>query len=202
VPKEGKYLSEENNSTDRETIKKGKPNEGAVKKDTASNAQNATETKNIDLFPDGVFSKVAGDFTTGGNKGSNASQDAVDVEEGETTSLIKVVFKYASFFNRIKKNVAFYWNPAPRLYREDPRGKKYLYKNRKTVLFVILDAEGNITDISITKSSEVDFLDQEAVNAFKRCIQFPNPPEGLVKDDKITFYFGFEVTNNNSKVWW
>ena len=42
------------------------------------------------------------------------------------------------------------------------------------------------------KSSGVDFLDDKAQEAFKRCQQFPNPPNGLIDaDGQIHFNFGF-----------
>ena len=43
----------------------------------------------------------------------------------------------------------------------------------------------------MTSPSGVSELDDEAVRAFHAAAPFPNPPEGLVKDDLITFAFAF-----------
>ena len=120
-------------------------------------------------------------------------RDAVTIEAGEETSLNTIEFKYASFFNRVKRDVSSNWFPLKIIRKNDPTGKKYFFKNRKTILFVVLDKDGYIVFVSIFKSSDVDFLDKEGLDAFKRSVQFPNPPKGLIKNDKIEFYFGLEI---------
>ncbi|MBI2449652.1 energy transducer TonB [Candidatus Pacearchaeota archaeon] len=95
--------------------------------------------------------------------------------------------------NRVSEQNAN-WNPLDILKSQDPTGKLYMFKARKTILLVTLDKEGYIIKISVTQSSNVDFLDEEAINSLKRCIQFVNPPKGLIKNGKIEFYFGYVVS--------
>jgi TonB family protein len=116
-----------------------------------------------------------------------------DVERGEVTALNSKRWKYATFFNRMKRHVAQNWHPDRVYLRRDPSGNVYGSRNRITYLQVSLNPEGAITKIHIVKSSGVDFLDEEAVRAFHAAQPFPNPPQGLVDQSSrmITFEFGF-----------
>ncbi|WP_239469829.1 energy transducer TonB family protein [Archangium violaceum] len=115
-----------------------------------------------------------------------------DVDEGEGTFLNTREWKYASFFNRVKQSVGTQWNPNAALVRRDPTGQTYSGKDRYTLLSVTLDERGQVADITIEKSSGLDFLDLEAIESFKRAQPFPNPPPGLLENDsKVRFSFGF-----------
>jgi TonB family protein len=115
-----------------------------------------------------------------------------DVEEGDGTFLNTREWKYSSFFNRVKQSVGTHWNPNAVLMRRDPSGQTYSGRDRYTLLNITLDERGQVADISIEKSSGLDFLDMEAVESFKRAQPFPNPPPGLLEDDsKVRFTFGF-----------
>jgi TonB family protein len=121
--------------------------------------------------------------------------DAVDdVEEGEGTFLNTFEFKYAGYFNRVKRDVSNFWRPMPKLRQRDPTGKIYSHRDRKTILNVVLDNEGYVISVNIKSSCGVDFLDKEAIDAFWKVQQFPNPPKGMIKDGKIKFNFGFHIT--------
>jgi TonB family protein len=144
--------------------------------------------KEIKLFPDQrTLSKIA----------SAPFADAVEeVDEGEGTFLNTFAFKYAVFYNRVKRNVANNWYPMPELRRRDPTGNIYGSRDRKTILDIILDENGYVLGVIIKSSCGVDFLDKEAVNSFWRVKQFPNPPKGLIKDNRVRFNFGFHVSFN------
>jgi TonB family protein len=115
-----------------------------------------------------------------------------DVDEGDGTFLNTREWKYASFFNRVKQSVGTQWNPNSALMHRDPTGSIYGGRDRYTLVHVTLDKNGQVADISIEKSSGLDFLDLEAVESFKRAQPFPNPPSGLLEDDsKVRFSFGF-----------
>jgi TonB family protein len=115
-----------------------------------------------------------------------------DADEGDGTYLNTREWKHASFFNRIKQNVGMHWNPNLLLRRRDPTGEVFLYKDRYTVVSVILDSSGALKDVAIDKSSGVDFLDGEAIAAFRRAQPFPNPPPALQDSrGEIRFTFGF-----------
>lgn len=122
-----------------------------------------------------------------------ASPDHVEgMEEGDGTFLNTREWRYASFFNRIKDSVGVQWHPGDEIRRRDPTGEVYAWKDRHTLLSVTLDADGRVADISVARSSGVDFLDREAMAAFERAQPFPNPPRGLADaDGHIQFEFGF-----------
>ena len=120
------------------------------------------------------------------------SVDKLDnVADGDETSLNSKKWIYASFFNRLKRQVAQNWDPQSVWRRADPRGTVYGIKNRVTEVRVSLSRSGEIQNILVTEASGVMVLDEEAVRAFRASGPFPNPPDGLVKDNQITFTFGF-----------
>ena len=129
--------------------------------------------------------------------GAPASDHLEDVEEGEGTFLNTRRFKYASFFNRVHKGVSQTWSPLREFRRRDPSGRVYGRKARVTVLSVTLDEAGSLTDVGVARSSGLEFLDREAIAAFRRAQPFPNPPEGLIDDrDEISFNFSFHLVLN------
>lgn len=115
-----------------------------------------------------------------------------DVENGDETALSAKRWVYASFFNRLKRQVAQNWDPATVWRRSDPSGQVYGFKTRITEVRVTLGAKGDLQKIVVTTPSGVTELDDEAVRAFHASAPFPNPPEGLAnKEGLITFAFSF-----------
>jgi TonB family protein len=123
----------------------------------------------------------------------SGSQDALkDIDDGEETALNSKRWKFASFFNRVKKQVADHWHPEEAYRRGDPTGSVYGSKNRLTVLRVQLKPDGSLANVALEQPSGVEFLDDEAIEAFKQAQPFPNPPRQLVDDGGvINFRFGF-----------
>jgi TonB family protein len=121
-----------------------------------------------DLRPsDDVLERAAG----------GGSVDAFDeVEEGEETALNSKQWVYAAFMNRVKRGV-------------------YGYKTRITRVRVTLSSAGALTSIVVLDSSGIDFLDEEAVSAFRAAQPFPNPPDAMPDaSGNISFNFAFRVT--------
>ncbi|MBN2494097.1 MAG: energy transducer TonB [Deltaproteobacteria bacterium] len=126
--------------------------------------------------------------------GAPANDHIEDVPKGEQTLLNSREFKYATFFNRVKRGVSQFWAPrvGEEYIRRDPYGNIFGVKNRYTVLNVALDSSGKLTEVSVARSSGVKFFDDVAVRSFHDASPFPNPPQGLVGDDgSIRFQFGF-----------
>jgi TonB family protein len=121
------------------------------------------------------------------------SQDALkDIDEGEETALNAKKWRFASFFNRVKKQVADHWHPEEAYRRGDPTGSIYGQKNRLTILRVQLKPDGTLANVALEQPSGVEFLDDEAIEAFKQAQPFPNPPRQLVENGGvINFRFGF-----------
>ncbi len=114
-----------------------------------------------------------------------------NVKEGEETSLNSKSFKYATFFNRVKKEVARNWHPGAVHRRNDPTFNVYGYQDRRTLVYITLSKDGAVEKVEILEGCGVSYLDEEAVNAIYRASPFPNPPAGLVKDGRVNFPFGF-----------
>ncbi|MBJ80308.1 MAG: energy transducer TonB [Myxococcales bacterium] len=142
--------------------------------------------ENIELIPQiGVLAQITG---------APMNDHLDEVEEGDGTFLNTREFKYASFFNRLKRGVSQHWSPFPEYRRRDPTGHVYGKRNRMTVLKVTLNADGSLKKAIISKSSGLKFLDKEAIAAFERAQPFPNPPSGLLNQEgHIQFPFGFNI---------
>ena len=133
------------------------------------------------------------------------SVDKLDgVESGDFTALTSKKWKFASFFNRMKRQVAQNWHPDVVYVRRDPTGKVYGTKNRVTVLEVSLKPNGSLAKVVVSKQSGVGFLDDEAVSAFHLAQPFPNPPSALVeaRSQLITFSFGFHFQVGSRRDAW
>lgn len=115
-----------------------------------------------------------------------------DVDNGDETALNAKRWLYASFFNRMKRQVAQNWDPQSVWRRIDPTGQVNGYKTRVTELRVSLSPRGELVRVVVTAPSGVSDLDDEAVRAFHAAAPFPNTPKELVgRDDLVTFAFSF-----------
>ncbi|MEM9493213.1 MAG: energy transducer TonB, partial [Myxococcota bacterium] len=131
--------------------------------------------------------------------------DAIDdAAAGEITALNTRRWKYASFFNRMKRRIHQEWQPNVVYQRRDPRGNVYGTKDRVTLLRISLSPTGRVTDIVVARPSGVDFLDEEAIRAVRAAQPFPNPPQALVdeRSRQIVFNFGFrfEITRGGFRI--
>ena len=140
---------------------------------------------------------LAGDFT---------SDDYLpEVDPGKSTLLNANRYKHADFFLRVKRAVEKQWHPAELYRTRDPSGSAYGVKDRYTVLKVTLSEKGRVIDLATTRNSGLDFMDQEARQAFERAQPFPNPPDGLLNPkNEIVFEFGFyfEITAGTQRFEW
>lgn len=145
------------------------------------------------LFPEDIYS--------GKYSGGPFNDWLKDVEESDATFLNAREYKYATFFNRIKKSVSQYWNPSDVILKYDPYGNIYGNKDRLTIVKVKIDSSGILKEVDVSQSSGVEFLDKVAIDAFKAAQPFPNPPKGLMdKNGEIIFNFGFYVEFSKSSL--
>jgi TonB family protein len=121
------------------------------------------------------------------------TQDALqDVDEGEETALNSKKWRFATFFNRVKRQVAEHWHPEEAYRRRDPTGAIYGRTNRYTELRIQLKPDGHLANVGVGLPCGLEFLDDEAISAFKEAQPFPNPPRQLLeRNGVITFHFGF-----------
>jgi TonB family protein len=137
-----------------------------------------------DLIPSvGALSRLPG----------GPSNDALEgVEAGEGTFLNAREYKYAAYFGRVKRGVSQYWRPSGEFARRDPTGEIYGHRDHTTAVQVTLGAAGDVSHIRLARSSGVEFLDKQALQAFSRAAPFPNPPRGLLNAaGEFTFQFSF-----------
>ena len=121
-----------------------------------------------------------------------ARLDHIELEESNRTMLNSARNIYWSFFNRMKGQVRGEWDPVGVYRLADPSGRRYRRLDRYTVLAVTLEGDGSLAEAAVERSCGLDFLDQEAVRAFRSASPFPNVPEGL-KDEEgyVDVRFGF-----------
>ncbi|MCB9703865.1 MAG: TonB family protein [Myxococcales bacterium] len=118
--------------------------------------------------------------------------DLHDVQEEGSESLISArQFKFSSFFNRVRDAVAQHWNPAILHAARDPDGRIYGTKTRVTRLAIRLHPDGSLQSVRVDRTSDVDFLDEEAIRAVRAAQPFSNPPPGLVDPETGFIDFGF-----------
>jgi TonB family protein len=114
-----------------------------------------------------------------------------DIDDGDETALNSKRWRFASFFNRVKRQVAEHWHPDEVYRQRDPTGAVYGRRNRYTELRVQLKPDGRLSNVALAQPSGLEFLDDEAVEAFKQAEPFPNPPRQLIENGTINFGFGF-----------
>jgi TonB family protein len=125
--------------------------------------------------------------------GSGTQDYLKDIDEGDETALNSKKWKHASFFNRVKQQVREHWRPADAYRRRDPTGAIYGNKDRYTLVRVQLKPDGSLANVALEMPSGIEFLDDEAIEAFKEAQPFPNPPKQLQEaaNGMINFRFGF-----------
>lgn len=126
-------------------------------------------------------------------------------EEGDLTLVNSRKFKYFEYFQRMKDAIRGTWLPSERYRARDPYGKVYGDRDRLTILAVVLNSKGAVTRIDVLQGSGLEFLDDEAVRAFREAGPFPNPPAGLIDDrGQIAFSFGFllELGQSRARTFW
>jgi len=109
---------------------------------------------------------------------------------------------YATYFNRLKRQVAMSWDPQSVWRRSDPTGARHGFRTRVTEVRVSLSPKGDLAKIVVISPSGITELDDEAVRAFRAAAPFPNPPDGLIKDNLITFEFSFHFEIGAPRTSW
>lgn len=126
-----------------------------------------------------------------------------DVSDGDETALNTKQWIYASFFNRMKRQVRQNWDPESVWRRRDPSGQVYGLKTRTTELRVSLTTKGELAKVVVVSPSGMSELDDEAVRAFHAAAPFVNAPKALAGEDGlITFSFSFVFEISGSRTSW
>jgi TonB family protein len=125
--------------------------------------------------------------------GSPGTHDALedDMEVAPGNMLKTKRWEFASFFNRVRNGVAQHWHPEVVHAANDPDGRKHGTKTRRTRLLISLNPDGSLHKVRLDSSSNVDYLDEEAIRAVRQAAPFVNPPPGLVDEGSGLIEFGF-----------
>ena len=206
APENARFLSAKNQKVQKQTVaaQRGqfqnmKKSSSEAKKQLAANlfkSFDANEAyqrqKSADLkATTGEDTKVA--------ETSQSSDYIKDVEVGLETVLNTREFKYYSYYNRIRKQLAQHWEGRVRdklskLFREG-RAPAATHQDRVTKLMIVLNDRGTLVRVQVISDSGVSDLDDAAIEAFRAAAPFPNPPKGIVEGDgtvKIRWDFVLE----------
>jgi TonB family protein len=114
-----------------------------------------------------------------------------------TDPALPASWKYAAYFDHMKKEVYRAWDPIS-IYKALPSGvKRNLPPTVTIVLHVVLLPDGAVDSVTVKTSSTVLELDTESVRAFRAAGPFspvPDPPPKLDFD----FTLFFEIARNPS----
>lgn len=113
------------------------------------------------------------------------------MDEGAESLLETERFKFASFFNRMRNQIAQYWDPNEVMARIDPQGRVYGRSTRKTLLHISLTPKGAVKKIDIVDDSGVRELDKEAIESVQLAAPFVNPPPQMVDERTGTIEIDF-----------
>ncbi len=120
-------------------------------------------------------------------------------DPGLETLLKTKEFKYYTYYNRIRRRLSEYWEPAVKEKMEKmfKQGRTIASTEEKiTKLLIVLDQRGVLTKVQVVLDSGVRDLDEAAIEAFRSAAPFPNPPQGIADADgtiKIRWDFILET---------
>lgn len=139
-----------------------------------------------------------GDGNNGGDR-SQTNDYIKDVDQGLETLLNTREFKYYSYYNRIRKQLAQHWEGRVReklskMFNEG-RAPASVESDRITKLMIVLNSAGTLVKVQVLRDSGISDLDDAAIEAFRAAAPFPNPPKGIIESDgtvKIRWDFVIE----------
>ena len=133
---------------------------------------------------------------------SAMERDFLPLPESDRARINALQSTYWSFFERAKTRLQRNWNPARVFRRFDPDFRK-LGSERATVVKITLQQDGAILEAAVSRSSGLDFLDQEALRALRAAKPFNNVPPGMLDQfGRATFEWAFIVTPEGSSTRW
>lgn len=108
---------------------------------------------------------------------------------GESVSLNTIELLGAQYFNRIRRQVNFYWDQNLQNLPASVRLSAPLYR---TVVKVTLDGNGGLDNIILSRESGNGPVDECVIEAFKIAGPFPNPPQELIARDGRVYLPDFD----------
>lgn len=153
--------------------------------------------KSLSLSDLSAFERGHNPFNKPDQVGSKESEVAPRVDVSDETNLNTVEFKYYGYFQRIRQKLEHFWILGVRETIVSQFGSSFdtfTDSDRITLLRVTLDGNGNVTEIRLVRSSGSSHLDEAARVALTKPSPIPNPPKGLITDNRLTLDWGFIVS--------
>ena len=216
-----RFLSEQNQAVDRQTVAKdigsfkeaakGVANGAETQVAKESKAERVSKKEKVSLAALGqvkipksqALKEAKKELSSLGIKngregltGLARNNDYVeDIPLGDMTKLNTVEFKYYGFYHRIKQRLEQHWGKSLKEKAESmaKKGRIPASEDRITALSITLDSAGQIVDIELRSSSGVSEFDEAAIDSFNKAGPFPNPPQGMMVNGKATIEWGFVV---------
>lgn len=126
------------------------------------------------------------------------NNDLLDEKRGDAVRLNTRELIGATYINRIRRLVNFYWDQN---LDNLPRSVRFSRPSYTTVVVVVLDGNGSLESLEVVSQSGSDPLDNAVVQAFRIAGPFPNPPEQLVSKDGRVYLpdMGFVVSMGQAR---
>jgi protein TonB len=218
------FLSEENNTFDRETkaaivdkfntAGKGvRTGDIAKQQVDASSKSKETKTKDISLADLSVSNKVGIDQIKPSpasaalglenghalSQGLSSNNDYMqDIPLGDFTKVNSQEFKFYGFYHRIREKLEQFWgrNIQEQAYKMFKQGRRIASDDTHiTSLIITLNAVGEIENVQVKSTSGVSELDNVAIESFNQAGPFPNPPKEMLRNGKAQIEWGFVVNS-------
>ena len=106
--------------------------------------------------------------------------DLLREKRADQVALNTKEYVYAGYLKRIRRLVNYYWQQNLDNLSSSARLSRPRYN---TTVEVVLNADGALELIEVTKEAGVSELDDCVVRAFRAAGPFDNPPEGLIEKD-------------------
>jgi len=127
------------------------------------------------------------------------------LEEGEVTALNARKSEAAKYLNSFGDRIASWWRARTRqaIGERDPEARIFFYKDRTAVFVVKIDSAGQLSDVRLLQSSNVDFFDMIALQSIRQAAPFPPPPHAVLdRTGEFRFTQGFTAQGPQAPSGW
>ena len=163
----------------------------------------------LDSHPRGHWSLGETTAFEGMTSSDSYSNDYLpDVSQGARTMLSTREYQFFTYIERIRKAVASLWQEdvQRRIDALWTTGRPLnVGEDLITKLVINLDADGNVKEVSVIRSSGSRTIDHAGESVFRRVGVFPNPPKGIVGESgtiTLRWVFVLKVTAGIARMDW
>ena len=208
ISEQARFLSEKNNSVEKQTKAKRAENYNNTAKAGGKNQVAKTQQKEVkakktspQLFDDKFDPYAAlikkdmakelkkfsqGEMASGVGSTPTTNDHLVEVDESLITKLNTKEYKYYGYYYRMRLQLNQWWQPKVRekITRIIRRDRNIASETDKvTRLVITLDNKGALVKVQVISESGFRDLDDAAIEAFRAAAPFPNPPKGIIEAD-------------------